>query len=166
MFRLGSLHGVDDPYYADTFHAELWSQAGGTTYPAPAIARELTESTELPFPDAALFCFRGTKQPESALLLKKSSGILLTCDAIQYYGDYRHNNLVARVAMPFIGFPKTTIIGPIWLRMMTPEGGLLKGEFERLLGWQFDSMLSAHGSYLRTGAHAAVTAALRRSFPQ
>src|SRR5262249_24914814 len=25
LFRLGSLHGVDDPYYVDTFHAELWS---------------------------------------------------------------------------------------------------------------------------------------------
>jgi len=166
MIRLGSLHGVDDPYYADVFRAGLWSQAGGTTYRVPAIDRELTESTELPFPDAQLFCFRGTLQPEAALLLKKSGGILLTCDALQHYGDYRHNNLLARLAMPFIGFPKTTVIGPIWLKMMTPEGGSLKGEFERLLAWQFDGLLSAHGSYLRTGAHSAVAAALSRSFPQ
>ncbi|HVO26000.1 MAG TPA: hypothetical protein VMW56_20465 [Candidatus Margulisiibacteriota bacterium] len=166
MVRLGSLHGVDDPYYADSFHADLWSQPGGTTYTQPAIACELSESTELPFPGADLFCFRGTKQPESALLLKRSGGILLTCDAIQHYGDYRHNNLPARLAMPFIGFPKTTIIGPIWLKMMTPQGGLLQREFERLLGWEFDSLLSAHGSYLRSGAHAAVAAALRRSFPR
>jgi hypothetical protein len=34
-----------------------------------------------------------------------------------------------------------------------------------LLTWQFDGLLSAHGSLLRAGAHAAVEAALRRSFP-
>jgi hypothetical protein len=165
ILRLGSLHGLDDPYYTDTFRAELWAQAGGTTYTTPAIDRELTESTALPFPDAALFCFRGTSQPESILLLRRPGGLLLTCDAIQHYGDYRHNNLLARLAMPFIGFPRTTIIGPIWLKMMTPAGASLKGEFERLLAWDFDSLLSAHGSYLRSGAHAAVEAALRRSFP-
>ena len=166
IMRLGCFHGLDDPYYVDTFRAELWSQAGGTTYTEPAIDRELAESTELPFPDAELFCFEGTKQPESMLLLlKKSGGILLTCDAIQHYGDYRHNNLLARLLLPYIGFPKTTIIGPIWLKLMTAEGGSLKSEFERLLGWKFDGLLSAHGSYLHTGAHAAVAAALNRSFP-
>jgi hypothetical protein len=165
ILRLGCFHGLDDPYYVDTFNAELWSQVGGTTYTAPAIDCELTESTELPFPDAEIFCFNGTKQPESMLLLKKSGGLLLACDAIQHYGDYRHNNLPARLLMPFIGFPKTTIIGPIWLKMMTSEGASLKGEFERLLRWEFDGLLSAHGSYLSGGAHAAVGAAVERSFP-
>lgn len=165
ILRLGCYHGLDDPYYVDTFKAELWSQSGGTTYTTPAIDRELAESTELPFPDAELFCFKGTTQPESMLLLKKESGILLACDAIQHYGDYRHNNLPARLLMPFIGFPKTTIIGPIWLKMMTPKGGSLKSEFERLLQWEFDGLLSAHGSYRPAGARSAVEAALKRSFP-
>jgi hypothetical protein len=165
ILRVGPMHGVDDPYYVDTFKAEFWSQAGGTTYTQPPIDRELTQSTELPFPDAELFCFRGTKQPEAALLLKKGSGLLLTCDAIQHYGDYRYNNLPARIVMPFIGFPKTTIIGPFWLKLMTPEGASLKAEFERLLQWDFDALLTAHGSFLRTGAHAAVTAALKKTFP-
>ena len=164
ILRLGSLHGLDDPYYVDTFGAELWAQAGGTTYTRPVIDRELTESVALPFPDAELFCFRGTKQPESALRLGKLA-LLLTCDAIQHYGDYRHNNLPARLVLPFIGFPKTTVIGPIWLKMMSPAGTSLKGEFERLLGWKFDRLLGAHGSLLPGGAHAAVETALRRSFP-
>jgi hypothetical protein len=164
ILRLGALHGIDDPYYVDTFKARLWSQAGGSTYTKPPIDHELTESSALPFPDAALFCFRGTKQPEAMLLLKRSRGLLLTCDAIQHYGDYRHNNLPARLAMPFIGFPRTTIVGPIWLKMMTPAGAPLQSEFERVLRWDFDSLLSAHGSYLATGAHAAVEAAVKRRF--
>jgi hypothetical protein len=67
--------------------------------------------------------------------------------------------------MPFIGFPKTTVVGPIWLKRMTPEGGSLKGEFERLLTLDFDRLLSAHGSLLASGAKESVAAAVRKAFP-
>jgi hypothetical protein len=164
ILRLGPLHGLDDPYYVDEFRAEFWCQAESKTYPEPKVDRHLTADGELPFPDAELFCFEGTKQPESALLIRKSGGLLLTCDAIQHYGDYRHNTLLARLVMPFIGFPRTTIVGPIWLKLMTPEGASLESEFRRLLTLEFDNLLSAHGSLLRGGAHAAVENAVDRAF--
>ena len=165
ILRLGCFHGVDDPYYVDTFDVEFWAQPGGTTYPGPKIDFELAEGAALPFPDAELFCFRGTTQPEAALLIKRAGGILLTCDAIQNYGDYKHNTLLAKLMMPFIGFPKTTLIGPLWLKAMTPEGGTLKSEFERLLGLDFERLLSAHGSLLDSGAHAAVERAIAKTYP-
>ena len=96
-------------------------RAKSETYPEPKIAQKLAADRPLPFPDAELFAFEGAKQPESALLIRRDPGILLTCDAIQHYGDYRHNTLLARLVMPFIGFPKTTVVGPIWLKMMTPR---------------------------------------------
>ncbi len=163
IMRLGAFHGIDDPYYVDTFGAEFWSQPGGKAYPGPAIDRELGPGHELPFPNAELFCFEGTVHPEAALLLKSDGGLLLTCDAIQHYGDYRHNNLLARMMMPFIGFPKTTLVGPIWLKAMTPPGGSLKREFERLLELEFDRLLGAHGSLLAGGARDAVAVALKRA---
>ena len=46
-------------------------------------------------------------------------GLLLSCDSIQSYGDYRYNSLLARWIMPWIGFPKTTLVGPRWLKLMT-----------------------------------------------
>ena len=67
--------------------------------------------------------------------------------------------------MPFIGFPKTTIVGPIWLKMMTPEGGSLKRDFESLLTLDFDRLLSAHGSLLTAGAKDSVAMAVRKTFP-
>ena len=164
VLRSGPMHGVDDPYYVDTFNATFWSLKGGTTYTQPDIDEELTEGGPLPFPNAELFCYRTTVQPESAILMKTDKGLLLSCDAIQHYGDYRHNNLPARLLMPFIGFPKTTIIGPVWIRIMTPEGASLKGEFERLLNLEFDALLSAHGSFLQTGAKAAVQKAFDKVF--
>ncbi len=166
VLRLGAFHGIDDPYYVDTFHAEMWSQAGGTSYREPPIDRELAEGVELPFPGAKLIFFQATKQPECMLLLDRGKGLLLTCDGIQHYGDYRHNNLPARLLMPFIGFPKRAVVGPFWLKLMTPEGKSLRGEFDRLLKHEFDALLSAHGSFLPSGAHAAVAEAVAlASFP-
>jgi len=164
FIRLGPFHGIDDPYYKAEFNPEFWCQKGGRAYPEPGIDHALDEVIDLPFANAQLLCFRKTKQPECALLLKLGEGILLTCDAIQHYGDYSHNNLPTKIVMPFIGFPKKTIVGPIWLKFMTPDGGTLQDEFERLLTLKFDTLLSAHGTLLKTGAHAAVADAVARAY--
>jgi len=164
ILRLGALHGIDDPWYRHRFGAELWCQPGGTAYPEPPPDRPLEPDTELPFPDAELFCFNGTRQPEAALLVQDAPGILLTCDAVQHYGDYSHNNLMARLAMPFIGFPKTTVLGPFWLKMMTSHGVSLRGEFQRLLELDFDALIAAHGTYLPSGAKTGVRRAVDRAF--
>ena len=164
VLRSGAMHGLDDPYYVDTFGAEFWCQEGGTTYTVPKIDHPLTEGTDLPFPNAQLFCFRGTVQPESAILFDTGQGLLAMCDAVQHYGDYKHNNLPARLLMPFIGFPKTTIVGPVWTKIMTPEGQSLKQEFDRLLTLKFDALISAHGSFLATGAKAAVNKAVDKVY--
>ena len=164
VLRLGSMHGVDDPYYVARFGAELWAPGPSEAHPEPKPTLEWDESTPLPFPDAELFRFEGLKQPEGALLLRRGKGLLLTCDGIQHYGDYSHNNLPARLMMPLIGFPKTTIVGPMWVKMMTPEGGSLESEFRRLLERDFDQLLSAHGSFLASGAHAACERAVEKMF--
>lgn len=165
VVRLGPMHGVDDPYYVDTFKAEFWCQPGGTTYPEPAIDRELQAGGPLPFPNVELFCFKGTLQPESLLLVNAGKGLLLGCDSIQNYGDYRFNNWLMRMLMPLIGFPRTTIIGPMWLKLMTADSAVLRADFERLCALDFDALLSAHGSFLASGASAAVQAAFDKVYP-
>jgi len=164
LLRLGAMHGVDDPYYVDKFSARMWSQAGGSTYTSPAIDVELTASTELPFDGGSLFFYQGTTQPECALLMADGDGILLSCDAVQHYGDYSYCNLPAKLMMPLLGFARTTIVGPIWLKLMTPAGGSLKEQFERLLELRFERLLAAHGTLLSSGAHASVERAVGRAF--
>ena len=162
ILRLGPMHGIDDPWYVDKFGAQLWAQPGGTTYTTPPIDVAVDAATELPFPGASLFEFNGTVQPEAALLL--ADGLLITCDAIQHYGDYSNNNWVARQMMPRIGFPMTTIVGPVWLKLMTPEGGNLRSEFERLAQLPFDALFAAHGTLLESGANNAVRTAISKAF--
>jgi hypothetical protein len=164
ILRLGTFHGVDDRYYKDVFDAELWSQKGDGPYADIPIDQELTQTTALPFPNATLFLFRETTQPETALLIEQGPGLLLTCDAIQNYGDYSMNSRFARLVMPLIGFPKKTLIGPFWLRAMTAEGGSTRPDFERLLALDFDRLLSAHGTLLDSGAKAAVKQAFEHTF--
>jgi hypothetical protein len=164
VLRLGSLHGVDDPYYMDRYSAEFWAPGLSDAHPEPKPTLTWDESTPLPFPDAQLFRFEGLNQPEGALLLRRGKGLLITCDGIQHYGDYSHNNLPARIMMPIIGFPKTTIVGPMWVKMMTPKVGSLEGEFRRLLELDFDQLLSAHGTLLESGAHEACERAVDKMF--
>lgn len=163
VLRMG-LHSVDDAYYVDTFKAEYWCPPIERETDQPPIDHVVTEETVLPFSNAQLFSFKGTMQPEVVLKFNVSGGFLLTCDCIQHYGDYRHNNLIARLLMPYIGFPKTTIVGPIWLKMMTPEGASLQGEFERLCKLEFSSLLCGHGSFLKSGAKDAVRKAVDKVF--
>lgn len=126
ILRLGSMHGVDDPYYIERYGAELWAPGLSEAFPEP--------------------------KPT------------LTFDAIQNYGDYRYNNLVARLMMPLIGFSKTTLVGPLWVKAMTPKGASLESEFRRLLELEFDQLLSAHGSLVKTGAHEACERAVDKMF--
>ena len=125
---------------------------------------ELTPGGELPFADARFAFFAGIRQPECALLVGRGDGILMTCDAIQHYGDYSRNSLLARIAMPFMGFPRTTLVGPIWLKYLTRDRAALERSFRALLELPFDSLLSAHGTFLERDAKAAVAAAIERAF--
>tara|TARA_B110000858_G_scaffold198493_1_gene265705 strand:- start:6042 stop:6764 length:723 start_codon:yes stop_codon:yes gene_type:complete len=164
IIRLGCFHGVDDPYYVEKFGAQMWAQLGGTTYAVPKIDKELDSIAPLPFEDGEIFEFAGTTQPECALLIRRGTGTLFTCDAIQNYGNYSYNNIPAKILLPFIGFPRATIVGPMWLKYQTQEGETLELEFRRLLELRFDKLLAAHGTLLETGAHAAVEKAINKVF--
>lgn len=166
IIRLGAFHGVDDPYYVNRYDCKLWAQTGGSAHPKPDIDVPLSEETQLPFPDAQLLTFNGTVQPESVLLIKRGKGLLLSCDAIQHYGNYSNNNFLASMMMPFIGFPKRTIIGPFWLKLMTPEGGNLESEIRRVLDLEFDRLLSAHGTLIKSDARNLVAKAIETAFAE
>lgn len=164
VMRLGPFHGMDDRYYVDTFRAQFWAPGPSEQHPEPRPDVVFDEATALPIPDARVLRFRGTKQPEAVLHLARDAGVLVTCDAIQHYGDYRWCNFAARTVMPWIGFPRTTVVGPFWLKLMTPPGTSLRAEFDRLLAtFDFEGLVSAHGSLLASGAKASVAAAVARA---
>ena len=167
VLRLGPFHGIDDPFYVDRYAAQFWSFADGKTYTVPNIDQVLTQGGPLPFDNAHLFAFSHMKETEGAILLEGSPGMLLTCDAIQSYSappHKPHTNLFTRLLMPLIGFPNKTLIGPAWMKMLVTDKAGIRAEFERLLELDFDQLAAAHGTFVPSGAHAAVAAAFAKMF--
>ena len=164
VVRLGCFHGLDDRYYVDHYGAEFWCQADSTHYKEPTPTQVLAEGQALPIADAELREFRGAKRPECALLVKRAGGILVTCDSFQNWADRGHMSLAARVMMPFMGFKATLIVGPLWLKFMTPKGGSLRADFDRVVELEFDHLIGAHGGAWRGGAREKARAAVESTF--
>lgn len=165
VVRIGNFHGMDDAYYVERFGAEFWCQPGSRQYATPVPTKELVEGGPLPFDGGQLFVFREARAPEAALLIERHGGVLITCDALQHWSDRRNCSLLAKLMMPLIGFPATTVVGPPWLKGATPKGGSLKADFERLLTLEFKHHLAAHGGPCLDDAHTLARAAVSRAFP-
>ncbi len=167
VLRLGPMHGMDDPFYLDRYNPEFWTFEGGKQYPTPAGYHPLTEGAELPFSRATLFAFKYMSEPEGAILLHRSPNVLLTCDGIQSYATpphTPHTNGLTRFLMPFIGFPRKTLIGPVWMKLFVEDRDGMKTEFQRLLQFDFDQLLAAHGTFVERDAHAEVQRAFDKMF--
>ncbi len=160
VMRLGAFHGLDDAYCCQRFGAAFWCQRHSRRYPAPRVERPLSEGVDLPMPDAELFVFRQTRLPESALLLRRHGGLLMTCDSVQYYASWDRHSLGARLVMRLAGFRRAALVGPFWLRSMRPRRGSLQADFERLLRLEFRHLVAAHGDLLRDEAKPAVVQAV------
>ena len=165
VIRLGYYHGLDDRYYVEHYGAAFWCQADSSNYPDPEPTHVISEQTTLPVAEAESFVFHLTKFPESAILLHRHGGLLITCDSLHHWTDWRYCNLPSRLVMPLLGFKLTTIVGPPWRKIMTPKGGSLRPDFERLLALEFDHHIGAHGRLCRGGAHDLVQAAVAAAFP-
>jgi len=167
VLRLGPMHGMDDPFYVDRYNADFWSFEGGTTYTQPTIKHALSEGGALPFTHAKLFAFNHLIEPEGAILLESSPGVLLTCDSIQSYASFPHmphTNWLARRMLPLLGFNRETLIGPLWMKLAVKDRGGIKAEFERLLRLDFDQLLGAHGTFVLKNAHTEVEQAFEKMF--
>lgn len=165
IVRLGYFHGMDDAYYKDRLGARFWCQAGSDGVKGGPEPDELIEDgTILPVPSAKVVAYRETKHPECAVLVQKHGGLLVTCDSVQHHVDMSRCTLPAKAVMHLMGFMHPVNIGPPWRKIMTPKGGSLKPDFERLLELEFDHVVGAHGSVCRGGAREKLKATVTRVF--
>lgn len=166
VIRLGPMHGQDDRYYIERFGASFWRQEVSPVYPdpQPTPGCVLIESGPVPVSNAELFVFHLPKVPECALLLKREGGILITADSLQHHSSWEGMSEAAIPRLQAAGFELGTIVGPIWKVRLTPDGGSLKPDFERLLELDFEHHVSAHGQFCRGGAHKLAEQAVQKAF--
>ncbi|WP_444902410.1 hypothetical protein ACJJIG_08030 [Microbulbifer sp. SSSA007] len=166
--RLGYHHGQDDLYYRDHFDLTFWRQVGSDFYP-PGADRVIRENGECPIPDGRFLEFCHSRFPEAVLWLPFNGGLLLSCDALQYWGSWGGCNWFGRNLLRLSGLRCGMQIPPAWRMRMTPDGGdpsyHLQVDFRRLLGLSFLHLLAAHGEFCPDCAYEKVVTAVERAFP-
>jgi len=163
IMRLGDFHGLDDAFYLDRYQCEFWSQEGQETYKLPKATTWITSTSETPFPNAAFFLFESARFPEAALLLKEHQ-LLITTDSVQYHKDWSYFTWFTKFAFKLLGFKLGINIGPPWIKRVTPKGGSMKPDFDKLLTLDFDALVAAHGLPLKSGAKTALAEELQLVF--
>lgn len=163
VIRLGDFHGMDDRFYLDRYAAGFWCQPGQGTYPEPQPQHPIEAGTVPPLRNAEFFLFSTARFPEAALLLREHR-LLITTDALQNWVDWSYCNPPARVVMRLLGFHLGLLIGGPWVKRVTPKGGSMRGDFERLLQLDFDHLIAAHGGLLRGGARDEVRRVVAQRF--
>jgi hypothetical protein len=164
VVKLANAHGMDDAYYLDQFGATYWALPGGTRDQDPDVQEELRDDN-LPIEGAQLFAFQDSNEKEAALLIERGDGILITGDAVQNWPDSAGCSVPAKLVTRLMGFLKRPAqIGPPWLKMMTPENGTLRSDFERLASLNFAHLVGAHGAPLMNTAKQDLAATIEATF--
>jgi hypothetical protein len=166
--RLGYHHGQDDLYYRDHFDLTFWRQTGSNFYP-PSADRLVRDGGICPIPGSRFVELRYSRYPEAFWWLPFNDGLLLGCDALQYWGKWSGCSWFGRNLLRLSGMRSGMQVPPAWRTRMTPEGRdqrcWLQEDFERLLQLPFLHFLAAHGEFCADRAHEEVTAAISRAFP-
>ncbi len=159
--RLGTYHGRDDRYYVDKFGVEFWGVPGEQTYPEPKFSQEITEEGPFPIPGTRVVIFKNATRPECVVCLPHHR-LLVTCDSVQHYDQDTLISLLGKLVMYPMGFFTPCVIGPIWLKTVTPPGGNMRADFERVLALDFDNLISGHGTPKLGGAKEALAQNVER----
>lgn len=169
VIRLAAFHGMDDPFYQSRYQARVWSVdapyvKGFTMDPAPQQEyfkpdRILKSGEETPIEDAQVFEFSDARPKELNLLLPIENGTLISGDSLQNWTQPdEYFNLTASLLMRLMGFFKPCNIGPGWTKSAKPSAR----DFDRLLQWEFDSVLPSHGAPVIGNAQQQFLPAIRK----
>ena len=163
IIRLGDFHGLDDGFYLSRYKCDFWAQEGQATYKLPSPSRVISHDTDGPVGFSEFFIFEKSKYPEAALLLKEHK-LLITTDSVQYYSDWSYFSWFTKKVFKILGFKIGLNVGGPWLKRVTPEGGTLADDFEKLTALDFDALIAAHGSLLERDAKTLLRREVNRLF--
>lgn len=165
IVRLGAFHGMDDPAYVERYAPTVWAPPGVDHRPGVATTKELVPGGEVPIAGATLFSFECSRSPETALLVPRHGGVLLTCDSVQNWETVAGCSFLGRTMSRMMGFRGRACIGPGWRKMCEPKDGVgFRPLFEQLLELEFRHVLGGHGAPMKDTAKDDLRASVRRVY--
>jgi hypothetical protein len=167
IVRLGDFHGMDDALYVERYAPKVWAPPRAIPYAGVRVDHELVPGGELPLPDASLVVFERSRSPETALLLRRHEGLLLTCDSVQSWGTMPEGiSLLGSLMAKLMGFRGRACIGPGWRGACEPKDGEGFGpKFREILELPFRHLIGAHGPPLVDEAKQELRATVDRLYP-
>lgn len=163
IVRLGAFHGMDDPAYVKRYSPTVWAPPG---VDGVKTDRELTPGGELPIAGARLVAFEASKTPETAMLLERHGGLLLTCDSVQNWEATTGCTFLGSVMARMMGFRGRACIGPGWRKMSEPKDGVgFSKTFSQILDLEFRHIIGAHGAPMKDTAKEDLRASVRKLYP-
>lgn len=166
--RLGFYHGCDDLYYRDRFNVFFWRQAHSDHYPLPPADQFLSDGGTCPVTGGRVFEFSNSRVPEAALLIPLCGGLLLTCDALQFWSGWTGCSWAGKWMLRLSGVHQGMQVAPAWCRRATPDREnnqrWLAADFQRLLNLPFYHLLGGHGDFCADRAHELAEGAVASSF--
>lgn len=164
IIRLGDFHGMDDAFYLERYDCKFWAQIGQDTYPNTKVDATIDSTTQPPIPHTDFFIFETAIFPEAAMLLKEHE-LLITTDSVQYYEDWHYFSCFTKLVFKwFFKFKLGINIGGPWIQRVTPKNSSMQRDFEKLLMLNFDAIIAAHGSHLKSGAKNLLTEEVKKMF--
>ncbi len=160
VVRLGDMHGVDDPFYVDRYHATFWALPDMKVQEGLNV-KPLVEGGELPVKNASLFVFKTVKRPECIIRLDRDGGVMLACDSLQHWvepDEFFDDETVA--TMQKMDFFKPANLGPAWMYESQPQSP----DFVRLKEVPFQHAFCGHGYPFINNAQKAYHDRIKQMF--
>ena len=166
IVRLGAFHGLDDPGYVKRYKPTTFAPPGVDLREGATIDRELRPGIGLPLAGATVFRFERSRTPETAILIPRHGGLLLTCDSVQNWENSPGASMLGRLMARAMGFRGRACIGPGWRKISEPkDGGGFATDFSRMLTLQFRHIIGGHGPPIKDTAKDDLRAQVRRLYP-
>ncbi|MGE5182511.1 MAG: hypothetical protein ACM31C_10635 [Acidobacteriota bacterium] len=158
VVRLAAGHGMDDPFYAERYGAQVWAVKGQRYAGGFTPQHEMDATSALPIDGAKLIVIDSTP-PEGLLMLADDGGTIISGDCLQHWARRdEYTSWPAGVVMRMMGFFKPYNIGPGWLKQCKPP----RAQLRALADLPFTHVLTAHGAPVIGDAAAKYRPTLER----
>ncbi len=115
-------------------------------------------------PRASMFAAT-TRPVETALVVPRHSGILLTCDSVQSWETTEGCSFLGGLMARAMGCKGRACIGPGWRKMTEPKDGTgFAPDFRELLGHEFKHLMAGHDEPLLETAKTDLSAAVTKAY--
>ena len=161
IIRIGAFYGRDDAFYLDRYRAKLWALKGMQHAGNRLADVELSQGSQMPFPDSSIFIFETSVHPEGIIHIAQEGGIIITCDSIKNWteADQFFSATTAKLYEENGTFGTGTISG-IWKQATQTEAA----DFNKLKTLKFRHLLGAHGRPLLNNAHEVVSKTIMQEY--